>query len=139
MLLTGEQHADVRTKCTLIKRSRKRKVLERQVRTAIRKSSNCGDFLKRLEQMYPVYETDLSVRTEIEELPPLPDFLTAARISAFVAELKELMGRMNPSCYGPTGPYLRLLGKSPTRTWDNCRETSERKSPAHSYHDLVIG
>ena len=102
LLLTGQQHADVRTKCTLIKKSCKKKFLQRQVKTAIRKSSNWGDFLKRLEQMYPVYETDLSVRTEIEELPPLPELPTAAGISEFVAQLKELMGRMNPSSYGPS-------------------------------------
>ena len=81
LLLMGQQQADVRTKCTLIKKSCKNKFLQRQVKTAIRKSSNLGDFLKRLEQMYPVYETDLSVQTEIEELRPLPEFPTAAPIS----------------------------------------------------------
>ena len=106
LLLTGQQHADVRTKCTLIKKSCKKKFLQRQVKTAIRKSSNWGDFLKRLQQMYPVYEKDLSVRTEIERLPPLPEFPTAARISEFVAQLEELMGRMNPSSYGRTEPHL---------------------------------
>ena len=39
-LLTGQQHADVRTKCTLIKRSCKKNFLQRQVKTAIRKSCN---------------------------------------------------------------------------------------------------
>ena len=107
------------------------------MKTAIRKSSSWGDFLKRLEQMYPVYETDLSVRTEIEELPPLPEFPTAARISEFVAQLEELMGRMNPSSYGPTEPHLWLVGKIPPRTWENCKETSERKSRTHSYDELV--
>ena len=63
LLLTGQQHADVRTKCTLIKKSCKKRFLQGQVKTAIRKSSCWGDFLKRLEQMYRVYETDLSVRT----------------------------------------------------------------------------
>ena len=106
LLLTGQQHADVRTKCTLIKKSCKKKFLHRQVTTNIRKSSNWGNFLKRLEQMYPVYKTDLRVRTEIQELPPLPEFPTAARISEFVAQLQELMGRMNPSSYGPTEPHL---------------------------------
>ena len=100
LLLTAQQHADIRTKCTLIKKSCKKKFLQRQVKTAMRKNFNWGDFLKRLEQMYRVYETDLSVRTEIEELPPLPDFPTAARISEFVAQLEELIGRMNPSAYG---------------------------------------
>ena len=80
LLLTGQQHGDVRTKCMVIKKSCKKKFLQRQVSTAIRKSSNWGDFPKRLEQMYPVYETDLSVRTEIEELPPLAEFPTAAHL-----------------------------------------------------------
>ena len=115
LLLTGQQHADVCTKVTLIKKSCKKKFLQRQVKTAIRKSSNWGDFLKRLEQMYPVYKTDLSVLTEIEELPPLPEFPTAARISEFVAQFEELMGRMNPSSYGPTEPHLWLLGKIRTK------------------------
>ena len=44
-----------------MKTSCKKKFLQRQVKTAIRKSSDSGDFWKRLEQMYPVYETDLSV------------------------------------------------------------------------------
>ena len=137
LLLTGHQHADIRTKCKLIKKSCKKKGLQRQVKTAIRKSSNLGHFLNRLEQMYRVYEMDLSVRTEIEELPPLPEFPTAARISEFVAQLQELMGRINPSSYRPTEPHLWLVGKICTRTWENCRETSERKPRTHSYDGLI--
>ena len=137
LLLTGQQHANVRTKCTLIKKSCKKKFLQRQVKTAIMKNSSWEDFLRRLEQMYPVYETDLSVRTEIEELPPLPELPTTARISTFMEQLEELMGRMNPSSYGPTEPHLWLVGKNPRRTWENCKETSERKSRTHSYDELV--
>ena len=107
------------------------------MKTAIKKSSSWGDFLKRLEQMYPVYERDLSVHTEIEELTPLPEFPTAARISEFKAQLEELMGRMNPSSYRPTEPHLWLVGKIPSRTWENCKETSQRKSRTHSYDELV--
>ena len=77
-----------------------KKHLQRQVTTAIRKSFNLGDFLEILEQMYPVYETDLSVRTGIEKRPPIPKFPTAASISEFMAQLEELMGHMNPSSYG---------------------------------------
>ena len=47
------------------------------------------------------------------------------------------MGRLNPSSYGPTELHLWLVGKIPTRTWDSCRETSERKAQRHSYDDLV--
>ena len=121
LLLTGQQHSDVRTKCTLIKKSCKKKFLPRQVKTAIKKSSHWGDFLKTLEQMYQVYETDRSVRTEIEELPLVPEFPTAARISDLVAQLEELMGRMNPTSYGPTEPHLWLVAKIPPKNWENCR------------------
>ena len=57
--LTGQQHADVRTKHTLIKKACQKKFLQRQVKTAIRKSSNWGDFLKRPEQ-----DPTLGVRSE---------------------------------------------------------------------------
>ena len=87
--------------------------------------------------MYPVYKTDLSVQTEIDELLPLPEFPTAARIFEFLALLEELMGRMNPLSYGPTEPHLWLVGKIRTTTRENCRETSVRKSRTHSYDDLV--
>ena len=115
----------------------KRNFSSGKLRAAIRKSSNWGDFLKRLEQMYPVYETDLSTRTEIEELPSHPEFPTSACISEFVAQLEELMGRMNPTSCGPTEPHLWLTGKIPPKTWDDCRETSERKARRHYYDDLV--
>ena len=87
--------------------------------------------------MYPVYEMDLSGRTEIEELPPFLEFPTAARISEFVVQLEELMGHMNPTLYGPTAPHLWLVQKIPPKAWKNCKETSERKSRKHSYDDRV--
>ena len=129
ILLTSQQHADARMKYTLIKMLCKRQFFQRQVNTAIRKGSNWGDFLRRLRQMYPVYETDFSVRTEIEELPRLPEFP--------VAQLEELMGRMKPMSHGPTEPRLWLVEKILPKTWENCRGTSERKSQTHSYDDLV--
>ena len=71
------------------------------------------------------------------ELRHLPEFPTAARIAEFVVQLEELMGRMNPSSYGPTESHLWLVGRIPTRTWENCREASERKYRTRSYDDLV--
>ena len=47
------------------------------------------------------------------------------------------MGRMNPMSYGPTEPHLWLVGTIPPKTWENCRDTSERKSRTHSYDYLV--
>ena len=44
---------------------------------------------------------------------------------------------MNVGSYRATEPHLWLMSKIPTRTWDNCRTTSERKSRTQTYDDLV--
>ena len=93
--------------------------------------------VQRLEKTFPVYETDLSVRTQIEELPMLPEFPSAARVSEYVCDLEYLFSRMNVGSYGATQPHLWLMSKIPKFTWDDCRATSERKSGTHSYDDLV--
>ena len=64
----------------------------------------------------PVYETDLSVRTQIEEIPMLPEFPFAARISEYVCDLEYLFSRMNVGSYGATEPHLWLMSKMPQRT-----------------------
>ena len=137
LLLTGQSHVDVATKCSLLKRSCKKKFLQKQVKQIVKTCSTWAQVLQGLEKTFPVYETDLSVRTQIEELPMLPEFPSAARISEYVCDLEYLFSRMNVSSYGDTEPHLWLVSKIPQRTRDDCRSTSDRKSRTHSYHDLV--
>ena len=90
-----------------------------------------------MKKMFPVYETDLSVRTQIEELPMLPEFPPAARVSEYVCDLEYLFSRMNVGSHGPTETHLWLVSRIPTRTWDDCRTTSERNRRTNTYDDLV--
>ena len=128
---------DVATKCSLLKRSCKKKFLQKQVKRIVKTCSTWAEVLQRLEKTFPVYETDLSVRTQIEDLPMLPEFPSAARVSEYVCDLEYLFSRMNVGSYGATEPHLWLMSKIPQRTWDDCRATSERKSRTHSYDDLA--
>ena len=137
LLLTGQSHVDVATKCSLLKRSCEKKCLQKQVKQIVKTCSTWAEVLQRLEKTFPVYETDLSVRTQIEELPMLPEFPSAAQIFEYVCDLKYLSSRMNVGSYRATEPHLWLMSKIPQRTWDDCRSTSERKSRTHSYDDLV--
>ena len=84
LLLTGQSHVDGATKCSMLKRSCKKKFLQKQVKQIVKTCSTWAEVLLRLEITFPVYETDLSVRTQIEELPMLPEFPSAARISEYV-------------------------------------------------------
>ena len=105
-----------------------KKILQKQVKQIVQTCSTWAEVLERLEKTFPVYETDLSVRTQIEELPMLPEFPSAARVSEYVCGLEYLFSRMNVGSYGATEPHLWLMSRIPQRTWDDCRSTSERKS-----------
>ena len=65
-------------------------------------TTECTYLPTYLENTLPVYETDLSVRTQIEELPMLPEFPSAARVSEYVCDLEYLFSRMNVGSYGAT-------------------------------------
>ena len=67
----------------------------------------------------------------------LPEFPSAAPVSEYVCDLEYLFSRMNVGSYGATEPHLWLMSKIPSRTWDDCCTTSERKSRTHTYDDLV--
>ena len=126
LLLTGQFHVDVATKCSLLKRSCKRKILQKQVKQIVKTCSTWAHALQRLKKTFAVYETDLSVRTQIEKLLMLPELPFAARVSEYVCELEYLFSRMNVGSYGATEPHLWLMSKIPQLTWDDCRATSER-------------
>ena len=116
--LTGQSHVDVATKCLLLKRSCKKKFLQKQVKQIVKTCSTWAEVLQRLGKTFPVYETDLSVRTQIEELPMLPEFPCAARVSEYVCDLEYLFSRMNVCSYRATEPHLWLMSKIPQRTWE---------------------
>ena len=137
LLLTCQSHVDVATKCSLLKRSCKKKFLQKQVKQIVKTCSAWAGVVQMLEKEFPVYETDLSVRTQIEELPMLPESPSAARISEYVCDLEYLFSRMKVGSYEATEPHLWLMSRIPKRTWDDCRSTSERKSRTHSYDELV--
>ena len=114
-----------------------KEIFAKQVKQIVKTCLTWVEVLQRLEKTFPVYETDLRVRTQIEELPMLPEFPSAARVSEYVCDLEYLFSRMNFGSYEATEPHLWLMSKIPQRTWDDCRATSERKSRTHSYEELV--
>ena len=60
------------------------------------KSATFAEVLVALERQYPSYETDLSIRTEIQNLAVLSNNPKAARISELPADLDHSVGRLIP-------------------------------------------
>ena len=91
----------------------KKKFLQEKVKQIVKTCSAWVEVLQRVEKTFPVYETDLSVRTQIEELPLLPEVPSSARISEYVCDLEYLFSQMNVGSYRATEPHLWLMRKIP--------------------------
>ena len=135
--LTGQSHVDVAGKCSLLNRSCITTFVQKHVKQIVKTCSTWAEVLPRLKKTFPVYETDLSLRTQIEELPMLPEIPSAARVFEYVCDLEYLFSRRNVGSYRPTEPRQWLVSRIPTRTWDDCRSPSERKSRTHTFDDLA--
>ena len=136
--LTGQTHASGRVKCDLLLQCCKTKYLEKQVKQIVTKSATFADVLVALERQYPTYETDLSIRAEIQSLPMLPNNPKPGRVSELLADLDHWAGRLTPGSYSSDDLLFWLVAKLPRELWDECRSTAERKARALHYEDLCV-
>ena len=136
--LTGQTHASGRVKCDLLLQCCKTKYLEKQVRQIVTNSATFADVLVALERQYPTYETDLSIRVEIQNLPVLPNNPKLGRVSELWADLDHWAGRLTPGSYSSDDLLFWLVAKLSRELWDECRLTAERKARSFHYEDLCV-
>ena len=136
--LTGQTQASGRVKCDLLLQCCKTKYLEKQVKQIVTKSATFADVLVALERQYPTYETNLSIRAEIQNLPMLPNNPKPGRVSELLADLDHWAGRLTPGSYSSDDLLFRLVAKLPRELWDECRSTAERKARALHYEDPCV-
>ena len=79
--MTGQTRVSGRVTCDLLTQCCKTKYLEKQVQQILTKSATFADVLVALKRQYSTYETDLSIRAEIQNLAVLPNNPKPARIS----------------------------------------------------------
>ena len=109
--LTGQTHASGRVKCDLLLQCCKTKYLEKQVRQIVTNSTTFADVLVALERQYPTYETDLSIRAEIQNLAVLPNNPKPGRVSELLADLDHWAGRLTPGSYSSDDLLFWLVAK----------------------------
>ena len=62
-------------------------------------------------RQYPTYQTDLSIKAEIQNLAVLRNNPKPARISKLLADLHHWVGRLTPGSYGSNEVLLWLVAK----------------------------
>ena len=133
--LTGQTHASGRVKCDLLLQCCKTKYVEKQVKQIVTKSATFADVLVALERQSPTYETDLSIRAEIQTLAVLPHNHEPGRVFELLADLDHWAGRLTPGSYSSDDLLFWLVAKLPRELWDECRSSAERKARALHYQD----
>ena len=136
--LTGQTHASGRVKCDLLLQCCKTKYPEKQVRQIVTKFASFADVLVALERQYPTYETNLSVRAKMQNLPTLPNDPKPGKVSELLADLDHWAGRLTPGSYSSDDLPFWLVAKLPRELWDECISTAERKARAIHYDDLCV-
>ena len=136
--MTDQTHASGRVKCDLLLQCCKTKYLEKQVKQIVPKSATPADVLVALERQHPTYETDLSIRAEIQNLVVLPKNLKPARVSELLADVDHWAGCWTPGSYSSDNLLFWLVAKLPWELWDECRSTKECKARAPNYEDLSV-
>ena len=126
--MTGQTYASGGVKCDLLLQCCKTKYLEKQVKQIVTKSATFAKVLVALEKHYPSCETDLPIRTEIQNLARLPTNPKPGHISEKLADLEHWVGRLTPGSDGCDEMLFWLVAKIPREVWDECRATAERKA-----------
>ena len=135
---TGQTHASGRVKCDLLLQCCKTKYLEKQVKQIVTKSATFADVLVALERQCATYETNLSIRAEIQNLAVLPNNPKPGRVSELLADLDHCAGRLTPGSYSSDDLSLWLVPKLPRELWDECCSTLERKAIALHDEDSCV-
>ena len=112
--------------------------LGKQDKQIVRRSATFADVLVALERQYPSYETDLSIRAEIQNLAALPNNPKPARTSELLADLDHWVGRLTARSYGSNELLFWLVAKLRREVLEECRATAERKARALTYENLSV-
>ena len=91
----------------------KTKYLEKQVKQIGRSPPPSPTCWLSRERQYPTYETNLSIRAEMQNLAVLSNDPKPATISELLADLDHWVGRLTPGSYGSHDLLFWLVAKLP--------------------------
>lgn len=122
--LTGPLNADSLTKKDWLIHSCSPKV--RKVVEALgEKEDSFENFLERISQVFPKVENSISLRQQLQKIPPLQREPTPMEVEQLLLELETILAKFHANSLSDEEKVLTLVGKLHPQMWKEIR--SERK------------
>ena len=94
------------------------------------------EFLAKIEETFPVCETDMHIRQQLLDLSTFKEFPKLDEINQMEARIRKLVARLTCG-YSEYHKLILLRCKIPAKTSSECKGTPARKALSHSYSDLL--
>ena len=134
--LTGQTKASDMIKADLVVTGCKADWLRQLLEDLLSESNTFVEFLSKIEETFPVFETDMHIRQQLLDLSKFKEFPKLDEINQMEARIRKLVARLTCG-YFEYDKLILLRSKIPAKTWSECKDTPARKALTHSYSDLL--
>ena len=110
-MLTGKTKAKDRVKAKFIVQGIKDLELQERVSKLLKSATSFEDFLKRLQDLYPTLEMDLSILGAISKVSPLPYDRRPEQVVKLLETLERLFDKLNPGVMTEESKLMELSPK----------------------------
>ena len=134
--LTGQTKASHMIKADLVVTGRKTDWLRELRGDLLSESNTFVEFLAKIEETFPVFETDMHIRQQTLDHSKFKEFPKLDGINQMEARIGSLVARLTCG-YSEYDKLILLRSKIQAKTRSECKDTPVRKGLTHSYSDLL--
>ena len=136
LVLTGKARAKDRVKANLIVQGIKDPELQERVSKLLKTATTFEDFLKKLQDVYPTLEPDLSILGEISKVSHLPYDPKPEQVINFLETLERLFDKLNPGVMTAERKLMELSSKINDKLFVEWTKDDNVFARLHSYDSL---
>ena len=136
LVLTGKDRAKDRVKANLIVQGIKDPELQEGVSKLLKTATSFEDFLKKLQDLYPTLETDLSILGEMSKVSHLPYDPKPKQVVKLLETLERLFDNLNPGVMTEERKLMELCSKVNDKLFVEWRKDNNLFARMHSYGSL---
>ena len=134
--LTGQTKSSDMIKADLVVTGCKTDWLRELLEDLLSESNTFVEFLSKIEETFPVFESDMHIRQQLSDPSKFKEFPKLDEINQMEARTRKLVARLTCG-YSEYDKLVLLRSKRPAKTWSECKDTPARKALTHSYSNLL--